>query len=377
MTEKILLSTVIVVVVFLILVLVWFLFRKQRPGKKKTPYIEALNAIISGDMKTALQKLRETVHIDSHNVDAYLKLGNLLRQSGDIERALKVHKSLTVRPLSSRQRTEVLKALACDYLEARKFDKARSSVQEILSQERKELWALETLLSIHEETSEWDDACDTLKQIQKLQGQRDDVLLALYKVCAGKTLDEKGDHHRARLKYKEALRIDARCTPAYLSLGDSYVSEQRLTDAIGYWKKLIEVTPEHAFLTFERLEKAHFELGDFGSMVRIYQDLINRRPNDLRALFAFVRIKEKMGDVDEALALCHQALEKEPQCLDAQWCLVKCYHARGDDARAIEYALNLEKEFKRKQPFRCSQCGFQSQEPLWRCPQCKQWRTFV
>ena len=377
MSENLLLIIGIAAAVFLMLVLAWIVFKKGGTGKKGTPYVEALNAIISGDVRTALQKLRETVQIDSHNVDAYLKLGDLLRQEGDIDRALKVHKSLTVRSLSSPERAEVLKALASDYLAARKYDQARACAEEILTHERKELWALDILLSIHEEMNEWDRAFETLKQIQKFRRIRDNELLALYKVQAGKALDESGDNHRARLKYKEALRIDERCTPAYLSIGDSYVRENRLKDAIVSWKKLIEDVPEYASLTFDRLEKAHFELGDFSSVVRIYENLISRRPDDLRALFAFVRIKEKMGDIKEAVALCHQALEKEPKSMEAQWHLVKCYHAQGDDARAIEHALHLREDLQRERTFRCSRCGFQSGDVLWRCPQCKNWRTFL
>ena len=113
---------------------------------------------------------------------------------------------------------------------------------------------------------------------------------------AWKQLDDKGEHHRARLKYKEAVRIDERCTPAYLFIGDSYVLENRLEEAVTFWKKLIEIVPEYAYLTFERLEKAHFELGDFSAVVRVYQDLISRRPNDLRALFALVPLPRKALD---------------------------------------------------------------------------------
>ena len=363
--------------VFLLILCVWVFFRKGKPKKKKTPYVEALSALVSGDRSTALEKFRETVRIESHNVDAYLQLGNLLREEGDIERALKVHKSLTVRSLSPTLRMEVFKALASDYVAVKKYDQARECIEKILELDKKDEWALKTLLSIHEERGEWDNGFETLKHIQRLRGVRDDELLALYKVFAGKMVDDRGEHHRARLKYKEALRIDERCTSAYLYLGDSYLCENRIDDAITYWKKIIDIIPEHAYLAFERLEKAHFDIGDFGEMARIYERLLERKPDDLRSLFALVTIKEKMGMIDEAITMCHHALEKEPQSVEAKWCLVKCYHEKGDDVQALEYALHVEKDLKKDPPFRCSSCGYESKDALWRCPECKTWRTFL
>ena len=377
MNENVILIIIVAIAILFLITLAWFILRRPRPGKKTTPYIDALNALVANDRQTALQKLRETVRIDSHNVDAYLKLGNLLRDEGDVDRALKLHKSLTVRPLTRIQKLNVLKALAIDYIAAGKYTQALELVNEILSQNKREMWALETLLKIYEETGRWDRAFDTLKHIFRLRGEVDNQLLALYKVYAGRSLDEKGEHHRARLKYKEALRVDDRCTPAYLYLGDSYVTEHRLDDAITYWKKLVSAVPEHAHLTFDRLEKTHFEIGDFSSVAQMYQDRIDRQPDDLRSLFALVHIKEKMGHIDEAITLCQQALEKNPESQQARWYLVKCHHAKGEDSRAMEYVLELEKKSEDKEIYQCNNCGYESKDPSWRCPKCKYWRTFL
>ena len=368
---------VLSVAILCVIGIAWLLFRQKRPRKERIPYVEALNALVADDTRTALQKLREAVRIDSQNVDAYLKLGNLLREEGDVERALKVHKNLTVRSLSPSQQMDVFKALTADYMAVRRYTRAQECVEAILLLDKKEIWALEALLRIAEETGQWDDAFETCKQIQRIQGKEDKPLLALYKVYAGLTLDGEDDHHKARLKYKEALRIDERCTPAYLSIGDSYLAENRLNDAITYWKKSIEVVPEQAYLCFDRLEKAHFELGDFSAMAQLYQNLVDKKPDDLRSLFALVSMKEKMGELDAAIALCQQALERDPESREARWCLVKCFHSKGDDTRAVEYALDLEKRTRVGFLFRCKVCGFETQEPLWRCPQCTHWRSFV
>ncbi len=377
MIENVVLAIVFAAASLLVVYSVRSLFWAKKSKQEKIPYIEALNAIAIDDVPTALSKLREAVKMDSQNVDAYIKLGDLMRHKGNIERALRIHKSLTVRSLSAAQRIEVLKALTADHMAAKNYQRASELIEEILSADRKDIWALQNKVRVSEEREQWDDAFDTLKQWLRIEGREDNGQLALHRVFSGLALDQSGEHHKARLRYKEALRLDERCTPAYLFLGDSYVSDDRLDEAVAAWKKLIDVVPEHAYLGFERVEGAHFEMGDYSAMVQMYQDLIDQKPDDLRSLFALVKIKEKMGATDEAIALCQQALERDPESRQARWNLVRCHHARGDDRQAVRYALELEKNWKKEVMFRCSSCGFQSKDALWRCPQCKSWKTFV
>ena len=80
---------------FLILILIslgilgFFIFRKP---KKKQPtqtiYTKALNAIIQGETKVALKHLKDVVKQDTDHIDAYLQIGNILREEGNIQSAI-------------------------------------------------------------------------------------------------------------------------------------------------------------------------------------------------------------------------------------------------------------------------------------------------
>ena len=77
-----------------------------------------------------------------------------------------------------------------------------------------------------------------------------------------KLIEDKKERD-GRLKFREALKIHDKCAPAYLYLADSYIREQRLSDAQDELIKFIEQIPELAYLAFERIQDILFEFGQF------------------------------------------------------------------------------------------------------------------
>ncbi|HIC38601.1 MAG TPA: hypothetical protein EYO79_03925, partial [Candidatus Marinimicrobia bacterium] len=73
-------------------------FRPKKPRRFESLYTDALNAIVRGNSKTALKLLRDVVKQDTNHIDAYLKMGEILREEGNSQQAIKIHQSLTVRP---------------------------------------------------------------------------------------------------------------------------------------------------------------------------------------------------------------------------------------------------------------------------------------
>ena len=71
--------------------------------------------MLRADKSTAIQLLKSIVKQDSEHVDAYLQLGNILRDD-EPQRALKIHQMLNVRPnLHHNSKIEIYKALAMDF----------------------------------------------------------------------------------------------------------------------------------------------------------------------------------------------------------------------------------------------------------------------
>ncbi|RKX28465.1 MAG: hypothetical protein DRP47_04305, partial [Candidatus Zixiibacteriota bacterium] len=234
------------VLVFLVLFaisLAFFLVYRRFLGKStqhvSSLYVEALKDLLDDEQIQAFTKLRQVVADDTANIDAYLRLGKILRENGKPDRALQVHKDLTLRGhLSNDDKKAILRQLAEDYFALSDYDTAEAALKEMTSLAPKDRWAHEKLLRIQETTHRWEEAYKTAADILKIEASKSKKKLAIYKYRLGDELYKKREYHKARLLFKEAIGFDPVYVPAYLAIGDTYGDEERYEDAVNFWKKL-------------------------------------------------------------------------------------------------------------------------------------------
>jgi lipopolysaccharide biosynthesis regulator YciM len=363
-------------------ILMIFLFKKKPAAaldEAAADYTEGLNLLLAGDREAALKRFRDAVTKNSRNVDAYLKIGDILRELGQIDRAINVHKYLTVRSgLSPKQREKIMQSLAKDYEEAGEFDKGLDVLAKVLEENKHAVWAQEMKLRLYERKEEWDNAFQTYKELRKSRGESKNGRLALYRVQEGLQLIDGGKERDARGRFKDAIKIDPNSPPAYIYLADSYRRENRNSDALQVLKEFVERVPSQSYLAFDRIKDLLFEGGVFGEIENVYLEIIDIQPNNLMARLALAEIYEKKGELENAITVCNDVLEKDPANEIAKKHLVRLYHKSGDDEKSVNQALDLiDESLKHKEMFRCKKCGHKSSEPFWRCPQCLEWETFI
>ena len=128
------------------------LLNRFLPKKKDSTklYIEALEALLQGDVENAILKLKDLVQYDTNNIRAYLRLGDIFRENQKAEQALKIHQSLILRKrLSKALQSEIYMSLAKDYFELKKFEKVQFYLLEILKIDKKNLNALNFILDVY------------------------------------------------------------------------------------------------------------------------------------------------------------------------------------------------------------------------------------
>ncbi len=293
--------------------IVYFVYERIRGGANavdQKTYVEALRALLNDDDRTAFAKLRQVVSVDTSNVDAYLLIGNIFRRNGKPERALQIHQDLSVRhDLNPQQRADVYRAITSDYLETGDHSAAARSLQQFNEGNDNSAWGLETLLAIQEKTAQWDNALATAEKLLKVRGDMSRKPLAHYKVMIGQSLADEEQYHQARLVFKEALALDDTCADAYIKIGDTYMTEGRVEDAIGIWKRMVSNVPEKSGPTLDRLEKALFEVGKFGEIEDICRMVIRLDPGALEARLKLAAYFTKKSDFESAEEQLIQALE--------------------------------------------------------------------
>lgn len=345
-------------------------FTTERSGPD-TPFRQGLDALVRGDHDEALQAFTETVRIDTDNIDAYIHIGNLLRERGEAARALNIHRELTVRSgQNPAQERAVREALVLDLIALGRAEQAIEEAEELRELDRKNAKALQILLRAHEAAGNWERAYEVRSEMARVNGERGNGSLAKYRTAAGESYLRAGKTREAERQFKNALRLDKNHPAALLRLGDICYRRDHRDRAIVFWKWLARMHPGLAHLVLDRLETAYFERGRFSEIAQAYEDLLVRNPRDARILIALARMYEKKGDLSEAARTLGRALQIEPESVPARLLLVNVHRRLGDLSSALDEMETLLRGVPRTERFTCPSCGAMSDEYWTRCPEC-------
>lgn len=353
-------------------------WKVRRNVSPLTPYAEGLRAMLDGDTPRAIQKLRETVTADTENIDAYLRLGALYAQSGDLTRAIKIHRALTLRgDIVDRHKLDVYRALTEDYLRVGDQGRALECVNQMLGISKRDPWALQQKSELLASQGQWQAAYESAEKANGLSPGSSGRRLAVLKTLEGQRLCSSGKERDGRIQYRQAIKHDAALVAPYLYWGDSYVREGRTEDAVKIWRRLIDVNPAQSYVAFERLESQLFDLGRFSEIEQIYKSVIQNYPQNVHAYAALSRFLRKKGDAGGAITTLRDGLEQNQESLWLRRRLIRMYH----DVHDVDGVLNMSRDvlsrvMKENYEYSCSNCGHVSREPQWLCPQCNKVDTF-
>jgi lipopolysaccharide biosynthesis regulator YciM len=335
-----------VIIVLFCIVLIMALYsvyaRKKVVSDEDNPYVMALKYMAEGENRLAVEKFKEAVRDNSSNIDAYLKLGTILRNEGLYKNAIRIHQDLTLRGnLGSNELIEVKKNLILDYWYLRDYTKAEYYLNQLKDDKSLIDWITPYLVKILEKKGEWQQAIDILNKSSLSHEQKGKYKIAGLKVKKGQKLAQDQEEKDARILFKEAIKIDHECAEGYLQLGDSYIRDNRTTDAINAWTDLCKKVPDKAHLAFDRLEKAWFEKGKFSKIEELYHSMLQEDENYLPAIIALSEIYRKKGDYDQALKLLQGAQKRDLESDLIQSQMAKVSLDKGQFKEAATLALDL------------------------------------
>ncbi len=324
--------------------------KKRGRSMEDSSYLDGLKFMAEGENRRAVEKFKEAVRHDSGNIDAYLKIGIILRLEGLYNNAIRVHKDLTLRGnVSEEQMTEVKKNLALDYWEAGNYDRAQSYLNELKSNKQVFTWAVPYLLKIFEKKEDWEGAIALFSESKLGHTSKGKIRLARYKMNHGENVAKSGDEKAARILFKEAIKLDKNCAGAYLGLGDSYLREDRASDAIAAWTNLCKNVPDKAYLAFERLEKALYQKGQFSKIVELYSGILSENEDDIHTIIALSDIYRKKGELDDASKLLERAKKRDVDEDLINTAMVKVLMDKSQYEKAAKLAMDIIEGHRLKQ----------------------------
>ncbi|MCX8015540.1 MAG: tetratricopeptide repeat protein [candidate division WOR-3 bacterium] len=298
---------VFIIILILIAGIAAYPFIRDLVKRQKTPlasYTEALCLILDGKEDEAIEKLKQTVTMDSNNVDAYLRLAELFIKKGETARAAKIFERLALRRnMSKEEEKKVYSNLANYYIKTDRIQRAISLLEELVNLDRNNIPHYERLLELYSKSERWQECEELLKKLEKIQTNKEQ--LSNYYLEIGKKLSSKNPEQSAKY-LKQALAFNRKSVAALLTLGDYYYNKQEVETAVKIWNEILEYFPAQNSLVRSRLERAYYDLGQYEKVINLYEQLLTKIPEDISLYFALARIHLKKDEIDNAIKIINR-----------------------------------------------------------------------
>lgn len=351
--------------------------KAESQGESKG-YLKGLNYMIARQPDKAITEFTKLARLYPDAVETYLSLGNLYREQGEAERAIRLHQSIILRPdLDQSTKCQALLDLGLDYQKAGLLDRAINTYREVITKQPDHLVAYQQLERLYEEARDWSQAYMTQRRILRLTKSKDKNILAHLQVQIGRVYYEQEKVGEALKRLKTATELDKGCSEAYLYQGDIYLAQGKLKQAISIWEEMIESGLDFCCLAYTKLEEAYFAQNQYDKIKGIFDKVLRKNPADVRTRLALAKYYQRMGNQQQAYEEIKQVIMLHPQNQ-----LVKQYVLQlvvsTDDGKMREEYQQIFGEFKLDDiPCQCEKCGHQTVDSPWKCPRCREWNTFI
>lgn len=349
-------------------------------------FLNATQYLISGNKDLAIKEFLNAVDLNRETIDTYFALGGLFRSNGEIEKAISIHRSLIARDnISESTRLKALKELALDFDKGGFVDKALETYKDVLKINRDQFEVIQAICRIYEDIGDWDQAYNYRIMLSKVGHENQSQTISHILVEKAKHLFVEGKIGECQEDLEDALRFSPSVSAKILQV-KIYLIQGNLEEANGLLLEIIKEHPMFATFVFVSLEEAKIKdkksNEDYHQRLTLLKDM-------------FLKVEEKDLVNSQALILTKiRILTGNNSHQQAYEILNEWISGKGSqsDALKIEYiklliALDKKDEvIQETQTFLsninesltrhyCSQCGFNSDDIFWRCPQCHEWET--
>jgi lipopolysaccharide assembly protein B len=355
----------------------------RRRARESPHYMLGLNFLATNQTEPAIDELTRAAAAAGDPLEIHLILGNLYREKGQVGRAIQEHQKLLQRPdLRKLEHANVLLCLGLDYKRGGFVDRALEAFTEVLRLDHDNQYALANLEKLYEEQHQWSEAYTTRQKLARRDPDTSQVrhkeILAFLDNELGLDALKRMDYEEAARRFHAAIELDDRNVPAYLNLGDVRFYQGDAAGAITAWERLIERSPERAYLAFSRLEGAYPKANDTQRFPALCRRLIAENAQDWRARLALARHLSSRDAAKEALELLFEALVHNPHALALHQAIWQTLSRLELPPPLVAQYVELTRDAVfYLDPHICIRCRYRSTELLWQCPQCHEWNTFI
>ena len=347
-------------------------------------FLNATQYLIEGNKDLAIKEFLNAVDLNRETIDTYFALGGLFRSNGEIEKAISIHRSLIAREsISESTRLQALKELALDFDKGGFIDKAIETYKDVLKINRDQQDVIQSLCRIYEDIEDWDQAYNYRIMLSKVGQENQSETISHILVQKARALFEAGNFKACAEELEDAFRFAPSVSAKILRLRLFLVLGQ-MENAKGLLLELLKEHPMYATFIFGSMENFNNKLTQ--------HDEYKARLQELKSYFLGLMDVDLMSSPSVVLSKI-RLLKDEKRTNDAFELLDGWMKSHGhSDVLRVEYIKILIEVGKVQEALGqtknllntmqssltrhfCSQCGYNSDEIFWRCPQCHNWET--
>ncbi|HUG54346.1 MAG TPA: tetratricopeptide repeat protein [Vicinamibacteria bacterium] len=352
--------------------------RDRASFRTSAHYIQGLHYLAAGHLELAISELSKVAREQPDAVEVAHVLGNLLREAGQVERAIQAHQSLLARSdLGRAERAHLLSSLGTDFRKAGFLDRATRAFGDALAVDARNIHALVGMQKLQEDQRQWRDAYETQTRLGRLGKTDDSLVLGYLQTEMGREAARAGNREAAERGFRTALSLDRRVFPAHLGLADLWM-EGDPRKAAAILEDAVQAAPDRAYLAFDRLSRCYAAAGEPSRFVSLCERIIGQDARDWRARLNLARHLRGEGRLEEAHGLLLRALETNPHVMLVHLEMWRTLRGLGLPVPpALAYVDPAEGSVFYRDPHICTVCRYRADDMLWRCPHCHEWNTFV
>jgi len=366
-------------------------------------FVKGVNYLLSEEPDKALEVFLNYPDIDEYTAETYQLLGNLFRNRGEVDRALRVHQNLIARPnIRQEQKHKAMFSLGQDFFAAGMLDRAESVFQELLndsnvSKNISKSSVCKSLRVIYEQTQEWEKAIETTScssksliesTVNNKNKSKDNALIAHYYCELANEALQKGKLHDVDLFMAKAKKAHKKSTRLMCLAGDIAYHQEKYQYALDHYLTAIKQGSRLLGMLFDKLEKAAIKVDAIprlqSALLKLYQQKKNKVIFEYIVLLAIKN--NDSSDVINMLINTELASEKmsvKSICNASEYFIQNSTESNPQETNQksqSEKALklvntSLNNYLQGSSAFCCLHCGYKMRDFLWRCPACHHWDT--
>lgn len=340
-------------------------------------YFRGLSYVLANETDKAVAEFVKVAQVDSTTAEIYLALGQLFRNSGEVERAIRVHRDILLRPiLPDDVRQQTFFEIGLDYKKAGFFDRACCAFEEIIERNPKDQAARRELSSLYVNMREWEKALALYHNFPKSQDKAS--IIAHLTTEVAKTAERSDDKKKALTLFKRAIELDERCVDAWLHYGDFLITENHQQEALTAWEKAFLINPEFTGQVIDRFEKVP-ETEKERVIESFFLRHIEKYGEERKFNLAYIKWQIESGRLREAELLLRKVLTKTGGDRETFYLAGQLLKATSPSASCDRETYDLlvddifTAKFRFEKKYHCQKCGYKLDQMVWRCPRCSNW----